>query len=389
MNRYTVPFAALQSLYWVAAAFIYAFAERFLSAYGFSVQHVGFILAGANVAALLLQPLLADLADRPHGPSLKSEIAACFGFAILCALLLLFSARSLPLTAVLFGSLAAVTVTVQPMVNAVGFHYVDRGERLDYALGRGIASAAFALWCYAAGYLAEWRTDSLLWAFSIASLCALCTALAFAPGKTSVRSERAAGTLALLKKHPYLLPFLGGTVLLFTMHNCINAYMLSIVSHIGYGTHEMSLAISLAAFAEIPAMAGFSLLLKRFRLEKLLLFSFLMFLVKHLLLLLPLYGGAGIWAVYVSQAVQMLGYALFIPGASFFLNGRMDGTDKVKGQMLITEAIALGCILGQLGGGYSIAGFGVPFTMLLGSLLSVVGACLAAVAVKKAAKTAA
>lgn len=383
MNRFTVKFAFLQGFYWVSSCFVYAFAERFLTAYGFGVQQVGFVMASANAAALLLQPLLADLADRPRGPSLRSEVCACVAAAIACAVGLLFADRPLPLIAVLFGALSTMSLTVQPMLNAVGFHYIDRGETLDYSLARGIASGAFALWCYAAGFLAEWRTESLLWAYILASLGLLAVTLNFAPGKTVSTAQKATGAVALLKKHPYLLPFLCGTVLTFTTHNFINAYMLSIMSCVGAGTHEMSVAIALAAVMEIPTMAGFSRLTRRFRLETLLLCSFVAFAVKHLLLLLPLYGGAGVWAIYLSQGVQLLGYALFIPAASFFLNERMDETDKVKGQMLITECISLSCILGQLGGGYSIAGIGVPLTMLVGCGLSVVGLALAASAVRK------
>ena len=57
MNRFTVKFAFLQGFYWVSSCFVYAFAERFLTAYGFGVQQVGFVMASANAAALLLQPL--------------------------------------------------------------------------------------------------------------------------------------------------------------------------------------------------------------------------------------------------------------------------------------------------------------------------------------------
>ena len=114
-----------------------------------------------------------------------------------------------------------------------------------------------------------------------------------------------------------------------------------------------------------------------------LIFSFCMFLVKHLLMLLPLYAGAGIWSVYLSQALQMFGYAVFIPASSYFINGRMAETDKVKGQMLLTEAITVSCIFGQLVGGYSIQRIGVPATMLTGCGLSVLGLVLLTLGIRK------
>ena len=120
---------------------------------------------------------------------------------------------------------------------------------------------------------------------------------------------------------------------------------------------------------------------KRFRLSGLLIVSSLAFLVKVLVLLLPMYLHAGVWSVYLSQGVQLMGYAIFIPAVSFFLNGRMDAGDKVKGQMLVTESQTLGCILGQLVGGFAIASLGLPATTLIGCVLTAAGAGLVALAV--------
>ena len=377
MSRYTRNFSILQGCYWIAACFLYAFAERFLLARGFTVQEVGIVLAVSNGAALLLQPLLAALADRPNGLSLRAELSTGAGLAAALSLLLCFPGQTAALVAVLFGSLAALTVAIQPLANAVGLAYLDRGERINYSLARGIASALFGGYCYAAGFLAEWNSDALLWCFAASSLGLMVSALAFAPKKEpSAQPKEDGGAWTLFLKHRSLWLLLPATVLIFTVHNFINAYMLSIVSAIGGGTHEMSVAIALAAILEIPTMAGFSLLQKRFRLKTLLFFSAAAFLFKHLLLLLPLYGGAGVWAVYASQSVQLLGYAIFIPASSFFLNERMDAGDKVKGQMLLTESQTLGCILGQLLGGFSIASIAVGPTLLIGGALTAVGTAL-------------
>ena len=375
MKKRTAQFSILQGFYWITACIVYTFSERFLTAYGFPVARVGIITAAANVFSLLLQPFFAELADRKNGLSLKAGICLLISLAVLFAGFVLFGGNYPAITAVFFCSLSTVTLTVQPMINSVGFHYIDRGESLDYSLARGVASGVFAVFCYLAGYLADWNVDSLLWAYILGSIGILITAFVFAPSRTERISETAApvGTVELFRRSPYLLYFLPGMVLVFIPHNFINTYMLSIVGEIGCGTHEMSVAIALAAIVEIPAMCGFSLIRKRFRLDALLLFSALAFLIKHLLLLLPLYLSLGIWSVYVSQCLQMFGYAVFIPASSFFMNERMEDADMVKGQMLLTEAITVSCILGQLLGGFSISRIGVPASMLTGCGLSVLG----------------
>ena len=386
MNQRTASFATLQGFYWITACIIYTFSERFLTACGFAVSAVGIITAAANIFSLLLQPVFAELADRKNGLSLKAEICLLVSLSVLFAGLILFRSSFPLVTAVFFCSLSTVTLTVQPMVNSVGFHYIDRGEPLNYSLARGIASGVFAVFCYLAGYLADWNPDSLLWTYILGSAGLFLTALAFAPNKAQRVNETAApvSTGALIRRNPYLLFFLPGMILVFIPHNFINTYMLSIVGVIGRGTHEMSVAIALAAIVEIPAMCGFSLIQRRFRLDSLLLFSALAFLIKHLLLLLPLFLSLGTWSVYLSQCLQMFGYAVFIPASSFFINDRMDDADMVKGQMLLTEAITVSCILGQFIGGLGISLIGVPFSMLIGCGLSAIGFLLIRAGVRRA-----
>ena len=381
MSRYTRIYSLLQGFYWISACFVYTFAERFLTAYGFSVRQVGIVLASANAASLLLQPALADLADRENAPSLRSLLSMCLFAAVLFAGVLLFPDKSLVLIAVLFVCLSTVTLTIQPMLNSVGLYYVDQGKPINYSLARAIASLAFAVFTYLAGHLAEWRSDSLLWCYILASLALLFVCLSFAPKKTAFSKETvpASGTVALLKTHPYLLPFLGGVILTYAMHNYINAFMLSIVETIGCGTLEMSIAIALAALFEIPSMVGFPLLEKRFRLETLLFISFCAFVVKHLLILVPLLWGGGIFWVYLSQCMQLCGYAVFILASSFWINRQMAEHDKVKGQMLMTEAMTVGCIIGQMGGGFLIDRAGIPFTTVVGFVFSVFGLILLSV----------
>lgn len=385
MNRRTVSFTILQGFYWITACVIYTFSERFLTAYGFSVSQVGIVTAAANIFSLLLQPFFAELADRKNGLSLKAGICLLMSLSVLFAVIVFAGSSFHVVIAVFFCSLSTVTLTVQPMVNSVGFHYIDRGEPLDYSLARGIASGVFAVFCYLAGYLAERNVDSLLWAYILGSAGIFVTALAFAPDRTQRIAETAlpSDTIALVRRNAYLLFFLPGMVLVFIPHNFINTYMLSIVGVIGRGTHEMSTAIALAAIVEIPTMCGFSLIHRRFRLNTLLLFSALAFLIKHLLLLLPLFLSLGVWSVYLSQCLQMFGYALFIPASSFFINERMEDADMVKGQMLLTEAITLSCILGQFLGGYGISRIGVPRSMLIGCGLSVLGFLLILIGIRR------
>ena len=132
---------------------VYAFAEKFLTAYGLTKTQIGVTMALANVASLLLQPAIAALIDRNNVFSLRVCLSAGAGVASLIALFELNPSNPAAVTAVLFGAMATVTLTLQPLSNAVGFHYLNRGEKLDFTAGRGIASGAYALASLAYGFL--------------------------------------------------------------------------------------------------------------------------------------------------------------------------------------------------------------------------------------------
>ena len=63
-------YACIQGTYWMLYGILSSFASVFLLSRGYSNSEIGVILAAANVAAVVLQPLAADLADRSGRVSL-------------------------------------------------------------------------------------------------------------------------------------------------------------------------------------------------------------------------------------------------------------------------------------------------------------------------------
>ena len=57
-------YACTQGTYWMIYGVVGSFASVFLLARGYSNSEIGVILAVANVVAVVLQPLVADFADR-------------------------------------------------------------------------------------------------------------------------------------------------------------------------------------------------------------------------------------------------------------------------------------------------------------------------------------
>lgn len=381
MKRRTLLFSVLQSLYWIGACLVYSYAERFLNAFGFETDAVGGIVAIAYGFAMVLQPVLAAAADRERTVTLRTAIA--FGALLSCGIAapLLFGGNALAVVAVLFGALSSVTLAIQPLVNAVGFHYANRGEAIDFSLARGAGSVAYALASLLLGALAAHGSTWMLVPYVAANAGLFLLALRFAPHRTGgIPKTDGASLFGVIRRYPAFLLFCLGNFVLFIPHNFLNAYLASITGVTG---GNMSVMLAVAALVEFPAMMAYSRIRTRVSDRVLLVVSASIFLIKTGLMLAAAYLPLGAWAVYLSSAMQMLCYAIFVPAAAYFANDSVQSSDQVKGQMLLTEATLLSGVFSMLFGGLSIRHLGVPVSLILCEALVLLGVILIAVSVRK------
>ena len=104
-------YSALQGAYWMSFGLIISFAAVFLHDRGYSNSELGIILALGNIAAFILQPIVADFADRSKKWSLPAIIAAITLGSILASLL----------GGVMFDRLGmSTTLLVSAVITAVG-----------------------------------------------------------------------------------------------------------------------------------------------------------------------------------------------------------------------------------------------------------------------------
>lgn len=381
MKRRTFYFSLLQGFYWFGACLVYSYAERLLLSYGFQTGRIGVILASAYLCAMVLQPALAAAADRRQRVTLRLAITASALLAALFAAGALFGARSLAVFAVLLGALSSVTLAVQPLINAVGFHYINRGQPLDYSFARGAASIVYALASLLFGALAAQRIGAMLWVYAAVQIGLFLTALFFAPHREEVPLREERGSLSgVFRLYPAFVLFCVGNLVLNVPHMILNAYLKSITSVTG---GDMSVMIAVAALVEFPAMTAYSHIRKRIPDRTLLLASASVYLLKTGLMLLAAYLPIGAWAVYVSSALQMLCYAIFVPAASYYANESVGAADRVKGQMLLTEAGLLAGVISMLAGGYAIELFGVGATLAVCEALVAIGVFLVWLGLRK------
>ena len=383
MKLRTFRFSLLQGFYWMGACMVYSYAERMLLSRGLQTGTIGLILASSYLLAIFLQPALAAAADRERHVTLRLGIAVCAALSAAFAAAAVFGMRVLAVFAVLLGALSGVTLAVQPLVNAVGFHYINRGQDLDYSFARGAASIVYALASLLFGALAA-RIDRMLWVYAAVQAGLFVCALTFAPHRSGIAvRETHGGFFGVFRRYPAFVLFCVGNLVLVVPHMVLNSYLASITKVTG---GDMSVMIAIAALVEFPAMIAYSHIRKRIPDRVMLVASASVYLLKTGLLLLAAYLPIGAWAAYVSSALQMLCYALFVPAASYFANDCMQETDRVKGQMLLTEAGLFAGMISMLLGGFAIELFGVGITLMICEGLVAAGVLLVWIALRKRAR---
>ena len=372
MRKYemTIRYALIQAAYWMTASFAYANTDVFLSRYGLNPTQIGLELALSSAAAALAQPFVAAALDRSRRITLKQTISFAAALAILLAILACFAHTPLGIT-LLFGSMAMVTISVQPLVNSVGFACIDGGQWLDFSAARGVGSGAYALIILAFSALAAIHTRYMLLLYILLNvLLILSLFLLRLPVKENVAGmQPPTDTFVLLRKNKKFTLLLLGIVLAMFGHQIINSFMLFIVQARGGGVMERGFAVFIAAALEIPAMLIFSRVARRVRVELLFKLSAVFFTVKAAMLL----PGWGMPGVYFSQCLQILAFAIFMPAGAYYVNALLSEGDQVKGQALLTTALTLSAVFASCIGGFLLDHLGISRTLQVGTAVSALG----------------
>lgn len=361
-RRMTAQYASLQGAYWMVFCAVMSFASAFLLSRDFDNTQIGVVLALSNVFGALLQPAAASLADRARRFSLRQIAAAiAFAAAALSGVLLVIP-RSFWLTAVLFCLVATAMLTVQPLINALGFVYERWGADV---LPVGFVLLYLLIALLALTFRAKGLTDA---------------PAAKAGEEGAGEGERPSSLLEFFRQNPRFTLFLAGATCVFVFHTMLNNFLMQIVVHAGGQSADFGAALTVASALELPTMALFSRLVRRVRCEVLLKISLGFFLVKAALLFLARDPGG----VYLSQVFQVGGFALFTPAAVHYANAVIAGADRVKGQAMLAVTNTLGGVFGSLLGGWLIDRVGIPATLLFGVGITALGGAVAWLALGRA-----
>ena len=400
-KRLNVSYAGIQATYWMVYAVVGSFASVFLLARGYSNSEIGVILAVANVVAVVLQPMIADFADRSKKVSLVGLIEMMTIIMLLFMTgLFVFQQKSLALS-VIFLMLLAWHTSLQPLINSLNFKLEECGLKINFGVARSMGSLAYSILCAFMGTLVETYSVSIMPFSGVVVILMLMVSLmatkkmfdkaaaasitrgefeTVAVAKKEVEEE--INLIAFLKRNKVFLLLNIGVLGIFFSNQVLNNYMIQIISNVGGDSEDMGRILSIMAFLEIPLMVCAGSLRKKFSCELMLKVAAVGFTIKIAIH----YIAKTVGMIYFAQLFQLVSFGLFLPVMVMFIDEVMSKGEAVKGQAFFTMMTTVASIVGSLIGGVILDISGAKMLTLVATIFTAIGTVILIMTVDKVKK---
>ena len=367
------------------ASATFGFAYNFLSQSGFDDATTGTTISLISLLGVFVGPFVADIVDRSSKLTQKMFIAASMVVcAAFCALLLVVPAGAFLILPVVVIAFMSASVGV-PLLNGMAFIYEKAGGVINYGLCRGLGSAAFAVGSAVLGRLwaAMGRTSLPVWCivsavFTLVAVMLMPDAPKDMAGNNKHENvEKPISIFQFFSRYKDVTLVVLALVLMYFCHYLIQTYMAKIIGTFATSDVEgiQGTALFIQAMSELPTMFGFTLLLKRLSVEKILVAAAIFYSLKHVLVLVACNAGS-VPLFYAAMVLQMLSYAAITPGIVYFANQRVAEADQNKGQAIFITANSVGGLLASFVGGWMFELMGVMPGLTVGVVASCAGTLL-------------
>jgi PPP family 3-phenylpropionic acid transporter len=374
-------YASLQGLYWATYCAIYSFTSLFLLHEGLQNQWIGFILAGASILSVVLQNVVSPHVNTSKRLTTKNIFQGLVLLILIDLIVLLLLRQVLLVVLLTFFAANVFVLAIQSFLNSYSFELSANGLPVNFGFSRGIGSLIFAMTSFAIGQLAATFTAGIIpiVAVTLTVLFLICILLApKVPVKLNTTRKKKKSFIDLLHHYHFLGYFIVGTICIWTFHTIVSSYMTQIMLHFGGNSHDIGFTLSLTALMEIPAMIAFTRLLKFKPASFWLRFAAYVYVVRGLFILLA----TSVLTVEITQLLQALSFAIFVPAAAYWLNETMETADKVLGQTNFVTGMIVGGVVGALAGGVLIDHFGIHVLLGFALLAAFCGAIATTLAIR-------
>ena len=381
-KQLNIEYFSLQSLFWMTYCMVVGFSVTYLLSCDYSNSEAGYILASANICALVLQPFFADLADRSKKINAMTIFLISISIIFVCSIGLFFiSVRSVILT-LIYVVMITLANAVIAFLTSVQFLMDPSKTKINFGLCRAGGSLFFAILSAAMGILIERigmksiPTALFIITFLIIILCIYITRHRIHTTYESINDltyQKSSTLLVFFKENPKFMLLSIAMLFIYYAHAFITNFTISIVRNVGGDHREMGYLIAFMALMELPGMIGFKKISQRFKVSSLLLFSMLMFSAKAIIVWLS----PSLMTLTLGFALQVVSFALYIPASVQYANIIIDEKDTVKAQMMFNLMQTGGAVFSSIIGGWLIDFSGISHALLVGAILSCIGTMIA------------
>lgn len=386
-----IKYSVIQALYFGSFCALMGYASVYLLDQNVSNSLIGTILAGISVIVVFTQPAIASYADKNKHIELKKIVAVVVAIAVILSAGIYFAKGITLLVLCLFVGISTCLQIVMPLMNSLAFVFEKHGYEINYGIARGIGSAAYAFASFVLGFLVEdFGTSIIPLIYLACNILLLVVVHGFVLPKNVNREvhevkeennqQEQLSFGGFVSKYKKFMIFVFGIVVVYFTHTIINNFFIQILTPIGGTESDMGTAVFLAAIVELPAMGLFNMIRKKISISNLLKISAIMFAVKHGLTFLA----TDMTLIYVAQFTQIGAYAILIPASVYYVNSIIAKQDQIKGQSMITMAMTASGIVANLAGGFLLDMIGVHNVLLVGAIVSIIGAVIVILSVEKA-----
>ena len=381
-KQLNIEYFSLQSLFWMTYCMVVGLSVTYLLSCGYSNSEAGYILASANICALVLQPFFADLADRSKKINAMTIFLISISIIFVCSIGLFFiSVRSVILT-LIYVVMITLANAVIAFLTSVKFLMDPSKTKINFGLCRAGGSLFFAILSAAMGILIERigmksiPTALFIITFLIIILCIYITRHRIHTSYESTNDltyQKSSTLLVFFKENPKFMILSIAMLFIYYAHAFITNFTISIVRNVGGDHREMGYLIAFMALMELPGMIGFKEISQRFKVSSLLLFSMMMFSAKAIIVWLS----PSLMTLTFGFALQVVSFALYIPASVQYANNIIDKKDTVKAQMMFNLMQTGGAVFSSIIGGWLIDFSGISHALLVGAILSCIGTMIA------------
>lgn len=388
LRQLTIKYALLQSTYWISECIIYSFAAIYLQFRNFNNTQIGIVLSLSAILSIILQPVVSAFADKSKTKTVRNIILVLLIIVFAFAILLNIRTNSLLLIGGIFVLINAIQFTLNPLLNSYALEFINNQYPFNYGLARGTASIAFAFTSFLLGHGVSRFSGAVVVPFFLISYVFLFLSAYFfrlkdadkekinslmndSKDNISHENENSPSTiLGFFIKYKRFTLMLIGITMIFYDHSLINTYLINIMENVGGNSSDMGLSLTIAAALELPTMAAFAIIIKRFKCHTIIKTAAFFFLVKSLVIWLA----PSVYFIHLSQAFQMLSFALFTPASMYYVNSIINKEDRNKGQaMLGVATLGVSGTIAYITGGKVLDISGPSHMLLIGFIVSIVG----------------